>query len=692
MFTSTNNKKSLYVTLGIIIISTVAIIMALQASLHYNNIKQKIIYGMKQSSSESIVSLNRNLSSLIASYAVSEYDKMVLNEMSRRNIFAIVVEDYNMGKIFGTNAYVSGKIRSNGETIVDFDPENQQHQQWLDECFYSDRYDITSFNGKILGAVSIYFSGDVLDREINDHIVETIFNTSVIIILLVVTLFWAIRLFVLKPISNIVEIINHSDEDGIPFELVPHHGSREIHALSHTMNIMINSIKDSRVALKEQKQALHYQAHHDALTGLANRFLFIDRLEQGIEKSKRNKSRMALLFIDLDHFKEINDSFGHKTGDKVLELVTRKLSHTIRGEDTLARLGGDEFTVMIEGLKDNQDASLLAEKIIHTLSEPLKIEEGEFYIGSSIGISVYPDNGNNSEDLLKHADAAMYKAKNEGRNNFQYYSSEMTEKAFERVSMEASLRAALKNDELLVYYQPQMNAVNDTLIGVEALVRWQHPTMGFMPPSKFIPVAESTGLILDLDLYVLKNAMIQLVEWYKQGLNPGVLAVNLSVKQFQQTDFVETIQGYLEETGCKPQWLELEVTESQLMKNPDQASKILHQLHEFGIKLALDDFGTGYSSLSYLKKLPLSRLKIDRSFIGDLPDDNEDASITQAIIALAQSLKMDLIAEGAETIAQKEFLIEHGCENIQGYLYGKPMPASEMMDFLSASIGQAEVV
>ncbi len=434
--------------------------------------------------------------------------------------------------------------------------------------------------------------------------------------------------------------------------------------------------------LREQKDILDYQAHHDALTGLPNRVLFNDRLEQLIEKSKRSNSRFALLFIDLDHFKEINDSLGHAVGDEILKTITSRLKETVRDEDTVSRLGGDEFLIIIEELSQTQDASLVATKILEVLSKVIDINENLLYVSSSIGISVYPDDGQSSQDLLKYADSAMYKAKDEGRNNYQYYNSTMTELAFERVVMEASLRAALKEEQFLVYYQPQMDGKRDKLIGMEALVRWLHPTMGIVSPAKFIPLAESTGLIVALDRFVMKTAMTQIAQWYRDGFTPGVLAMNLAVKQLQQKDFIEMFENLMKETGCKPQWLELEVTEGQIMTNPQEAIKILKQISDIGIKLAVDDFGTGYSSLAYLKKLPIDKLKIDQSFIRDIPDDEEDVAITRAVIALAKSLKLEIIAEGVENKEQKDFIVENGCENIQGYFYSKPIPADEFKSIL----------
>lgn len=430
--------------------------------------------------------------------------------------------------------------------------------------------------------------------------------------------------------------------------------------------------------LIKQRNTLDYQAHHDTLTGLPNRALFNDRLEKALETAKRNKTSIALLFIDLDHFKEINDSLGHDVGDEILKTVSLRLQKVIRNEDTVARLGGDEYTIILENLTHANDASLIANKILNSLSQAFIINTHTLYASCSIGISIYPDDGASPINLLKFADSAMYKAKDEGRNNYQYYNSTMTELAFERVIMETRLREALKNEEFVVFYQPQVNGATNKLIGMEALVRWQHPTMGLVSPAKFISLAESTGLIVELDRFVMKTAMSQLSLWYKTGFNPGILAMNLSVKQLKTDDFIETLQDVIKKTTSKPSWLELEITESQVMSNPDEAIKILQQISDIGIKLAVDDFGTGYSSLAYLKRLPIDKLKIDQAFIRDLSHNEEDAAITKTIIVLAQSLNLKVIAEGVETKEQRDYLVENGCEDIQGYFYSKPVPAKEI--------------
>ena len=447
---------------------------------------------------------------------------------------------------------------------------------------------------------------------------------------------------------------------------------------------VIRNVTDKKLAqqhLLEQKEKLQHQAEHDFLTGLPNRILFSDRLSQAIEKSKRDNTKTALLFIDLDHFKEINDSLGHDTGDKVLQNVSKKLLSAIRDEDTLARFGGDEFGVILQGLTNAADASKAAQKILDSLKEIILIDTHKLYVSSSIGISIYPSDSRDMKNLLKYADAAMYRAKENGRNNFQYYSPEMTELAFERILMEVSLREALKKEQFVVYYQPQIDASSEKLVGMEALVRWQHPTMGIIPPVNFIPLAESIGLIKDLDRYVLKTAMSQIQEWQNKGLNPGVLSANMSVQELQD-EYLEVLIQFLKSSNYNPKYLELEITESVIMKNPQEAINILQKISDIGISLAIDDFGTGYSSLSYLKKLPIDKLKIDRSFVMNLPDDEEDIAIVRAIIALANSLKLNLIAEGVETEEQKNLVLELGCKNIQGYYYSKPIPADEMEKLL----------
>jgi len=448
----------------------------------------------------------------------------------------------------------------------------------------------------------------------------------------------------------------------------------------------ITDRKEAEERLLEQKKILLYQAHHDALTHLPNRVLFFDRLEQSIRKTERLGSGFALFFIDLDRFKHINDSLGHGIGDRVLRVAAKRIEEIIRHEDTLARLSGDEFTVIMEDLLHPEDASLLAEKILDILQKPMYIDEYTLYISGSIGISLYPQDAMDAESLLKYADTAMYKAKENGRNTFQFYASEMTKYALERMAMKTSLMEAIEKEEFVIHYQPQIDAKNDRIIGLEALVRWQHPQRGLLSPEHFISLAEETGLIVDIDKWVMNTAMHQVSLWHKEGLISDVLALNLSIKQLEGHNFLQEIQQCLERFDFKPQWLELEIPEGQVMKNHKETIAKLQKLHDMGIGISIDDFGTGYSSLSLLKRLPINRLKIDRSFICDIPNDEEDTAIVKAIIALANSLKLDIIAEGVETSEQKTFLVENGCSNIQGFYYSKPISAEEMCRFLQKQI------
>ncbi len=485
--------------------------------------------------------------------------------------------------------------------------------------------------------------------------------------------------------NNLLNRSIHQRKDGSLY-----HVQSYIHTLQYKgkdsfviFDIDISPTIELELQYKQQTQELEYQAHHDMLTELPNRTLFKERLERSIIEAKRHKNSFALFFIDLDLFKKINDSLGHHIGDKVLIEAAKRFKSTLREEDTLSRLGGDEFTVILKDIKAPRNAATVAQKILNKMKEPIKIDTHTLHISASIGIALYPDDATSINDLIKYADVAMYKAKDEGRNNFQFYSEEMTKKALSKVILENSLRTAIKEEEFTVYYQPQYDAKSDTIVGMEALVRWIHPHIGVIPPFEFIPLAEENGLIIDIDRIVMKKAMKQFAQWYEDGLNPGKLALNLSMRQLSDNHFITYLLQTMKEYNFQSSWLELEVTEGQMMSNPEQSIRKLKRLSEMGIEIAIDDFGTGYSSLSYLKKLPLNKLKIDQSFVRDLPHDEEDVAITKAIIAIGRSLNLKLIAEGVETIEQKEFMLQHECNYIQGYYYSKPLPAEEILTLLT---------
>ncbi len=458
--------------------------------------------------------------------------------------------------------------------------------------------------------------------------------------------------------------------------------------LTDTNNNLEQKVKEKTLertqVLEEQKNKLDHQTHHDHLTALPNRVKFQKEIQKKID-FKRDDEKLAIFFIDLDHFKNINDSFGHDIGDQVIKITADRVRQCIRKDDTLARFGGDEFVVLIDDYYDKSDLEVVAENIISCISKPILIESMTMFISCSIGISVHQEEVCSPHDLIKYADTAMYKAKEQGRNIYQFYSPNMTEIAFERVLMETSMRFALEKEEFVVYYQPQVDTRLDKIVGLEALVRWNHAKMGLISPAKFIPLAEETGLIVVLDQWVMKTGMSQIRQWYRMGLNPGKLSLNLSVKQLQEDDFIEIVKKLLHETGCKAEWIEFEITESHIINNVEEGIETLNKIKALGISIAIDDFGTGYSSLSYLKKLPVDKLKIDRSFIIDIPDNKEDAAITNAIIAIAESLNLRVIAEGVETRKQKEYLLECGCHFIQGYFYHQPMPVQRMEKVLLKS-------
>lgn len=450
---------------------------------------------------------------------------------------------------------------------------------------------------------------------------------------------------------------------------------------------MIGTVLDVTDRIKNEKQllaqknALAHQVHHDALTGLPNRILFNDRLEHAITKAKRYKKQLAVFFIDLDHFKEINDSMGHDVGDEVLKIFAERLTNSARGEDTLARMGGDEFMLIMEDVHGMQSASIVADKIIQSVKTPISINGKSLYLTGSIGISFYPQNGEDSYSLIKNSDAAMYKAKDKGRNNYQFYTKQLTQLALERLSMESDLRHALEHEEFIVYYQPQIDALSNSITGMEALIRWHHPSKGLIAPGSFLPLAEETGLIVDIDRWVMKTALTQIQDWHLQGYQPGKIALNLSMEHLQAKDIIDKLQELIKNCNYTLTNIELEVTETKMMEDPEASILILQEISNMGISLAIDDFGTGYSSLSYLKKLPINKLKIDQSFVRDITN-NKDASIIKAIIALAQNMNLEVISEGVETKEQSDFLVENGCHNIQGYFYAKPMPADKMKNFL----------
>ena len=431
-------------------------------------------------------------------------------------------------------------------------------------------------------------------------------------------------------------------------------------------------------AMKNSEHELAHLAHHDPLTDLPNRLLFTDRAEQALASAQVHKRGCALLLMDLDHFKIINDSLGHNVGDQLLKLVAERLSGLFGPGVTLARLGGDEFAVLAESCPQVVQAAALAQRMLNAMKDPFIFDGNQLFISASIGISLFPSDALSAEQLLRNADSALFKAKSAGREGYALYTEELTAHAQHRVEIAGELRRALDQHELRVYYQPVHDLHDSRLVGVEALVRWQHPERGLVPPGEFIPIAERTGLIAEIDAWVMDQACRQMCQWLADGAPLSFIAINVSSRLFARRELYEQVAQVLHATGLDPAFLELEVTESAVMDDPEVALEQLHRLRELGLRLAIDDFGTGYSSLLRLKRLPVQKLKIDQGFVAGLPWDEDDAAIVRVVIALAKSMGMQVHAEGIEQVEQARFLLDQECDMGQGYWFGRPMPADEI--------------
>ena len=477
------------------------------------------------------------------------------------------------------------------------------------------------------------------------------------------------------------------------------HAVETIHAASEDHMIMLQQANERLVIatiearkLTEQVQAakvqLDHLAHHDVLTDLPNRILLQDRLSQAIELARRQGRQLVVMFMDLDRFKHINDSLGHAVGDQLLQSVAQRLVGCVRHSDTISRQGGDEFVLLLPYIEHAEDAALSAQKMLATLALPHRIDRHDLYISVSIGISIYPDDGQDAETLIKSADTAMYYAKESGRNNYKFFEQDMNARAVQRQSIESSLRRALERQEFVLYYQPKIDLHSGTIVGVEALIRWRHPERGLLPPAQFVPIAEDCGLILPIGRWVLREACLQARAWRQAGLPPITVAVNTSALEFRAKDFLENIRATLEDTrlGLEPRYLELELTESILMQDAKSTDSMLHALADLGVKLAVDDFGTGYSSLSYLRQFPIDTLKIDQSFVNRMTSNPDDATIVSAVISMGKSLKKRVIAEGVETPQQYAFLLAQHCDEGQGYYFCRPVVAEALATLLQTGV------
>jgi diguanylate cyclase (GGDEF)-like protein len=447
------------------------------------------------------------------------------------------------------------------------------------------------------------------------------------------------------------------------------------------IGMIASLLEDEREAAELAANEIEHLAYHDALTGLPNRPLFVDRLIVALAQAHRAQQKLALFFLDLDRFKDINDSLGHSTGDALLKAVAERIRGCIREGDTVGRFGGDEFTLLIPRVESVDDAARMAQKVIEALQLPFFINERELFVTTSIGVSLFPSDGHDPETLIRNADTAMYRAKEQGRDNYQLYAPAMNARALERLALENMLRKALSQNELVLHYQPLFDARTERIVGVEALVRWMHPEQGLLAPARFISVAELSGLIIPIGQWVLQTACRQIGEWNR--LDPALtMSVNLSARQFAQPDLVQQVRAVLTESGIDPACLQLEITESNAMQNAESSMFTLRELRALGVKIAMDDFGTGYSSLNYLKRFPIDTLKLDQAFVHDITSDTADAAIVSAVIAMAHSLELTVVAEGVETAEQLDLLRQKDCDLIQGFYYSRPIAASALEELL----------
>jgi len=493
------------------------------------------------------------------------------------------------------------------------------------------------------------------------------------------------RTMIAAPIEQVASTAKAIAHDQDFSRRVPRAGSDEVGQLIDAFNHMVGQIEDRELRLKDElqhrkatEQKLEKLAHYDTLTGLPNRHMFQQALALTLERARNLGSQVALFFIDLDNFKVINDSLGHVTGDMLLKILSQRLTKCVRSSDIISRLGGDEFTVIIDHVKGAEHLREIADKLAAAVAQAVELKDIELQTTASIGIALFPDDATNAEDLVRNADTAMYFAKSRGRSNFQFFSAKMNDHANKRLIIEAHLRRAIEKNELSLMYQPQIDLATGHIIGAEALLRWTSPELGEVGPAEFIPVAEETGIIQQIGDFVMESACLQARRWMDEEGASLRIAVNVSIRQFSARQFVDNVQALLARTGLPVELLELELTESCIMDNVEDTLIKIRELHELGIRLSIDDFGTGYSSMTYLKQLPISQLKVDQSFVRNIPESNEDMEIVRAVLHLSHGLKLETLAEGVETVAQARFLAQEGCMIAQGYYFSRPVPPEEI--------------
>jgi diguanylate cyclase (GGDEF)-like protein len=508
-----------------------------------------------------------------------------------------------------------------------------------------------------------------------------------------------------EPIGSLVAVDEFEDAEGL--DLTLKHKDQSFHNY-HVVKLRrkisngdiwhlivgldVTAHRRAEHSLRDHKSRLDYMVYHDPLTGLANRSLFYDRMTKVLRRCQHTGDNFALVLIDLDRFKNVNDSLGHDAGDALLNVVAELLSEELRESDSVARLGGDEFAIVLESVRSIADVEIVASRILTRLSSPTRLHGHEITSTASIGISFYPRDGESIDQLLKHADIAMYRAKSSGKNRYEFFHKEMNSKMVNSLLLENELRRCIENEDLQLHYQPQIDLRTGRINGLEALVRWQHAERGMISPMEFIPLAEETGLIEPLGEWVLRKACERFQAWLMSGLNFGKIAVNLSTKQFRSRRFEQTVMGILTETRLAPNYLELEITESTAMENAEEAVQLLNCLSKLGLSIAIDDFGTGYSSLAYLRRFPINKLKIDRSFVNDIDKAGNDSAIAKSIIDLAHNLNLEVVAEGVEHLNQSHWLLSKGCNQVQGFYYSKPLSEEQLLMLVDSNRAERDTL
>ncbi|WP_144393030.1 EAL domain-containing protein [Pleionea sediminis] len=651
------------------------------------------------------ISFNQNLQESLENDAVSQAKLLAENSVSyisfsrAKQAETELLANTSLGAphslaIFEGLGNIFAKVELGGGYVHTTDYQRQEGVIWENKWLHVYQ-PIKDSLGDQLGTLYLRVSTEPLNEKLYSFIVTLLILLGGMVILAYI-LARTMQKYISQPILNL-ESISHQVTNSQNYALrVPVVSKDEIGKLSRTFNDMLETIEHrqrERDAAEEALQLnkrrleravkdLQYLANYDSLTQLPNRALCMDRIRYALKRASRTRTYAAVLFLDLDHFKDVNDSLGHAVGDELLKASSKRLKALLREEDTLARLGGDEFVIILNEVEDTDDIITVVEKIVDEFNQHFSLSNYAVNSTVSVGVCVYPNDGNDVDELMKAADAAMYKAKEVGRNTYAFYESEMNEMALRRHRIANDLRVAVERNELSLVYQPQVDLSLGKVIGAEALLRWTHPDLGFISPGEFVPIAESTGLIRSIGMWVIDTACAEVARWRDEGFDGMKVAVNLSALQFRQSDLPESIALLLKKHKLPPHALELEITESMLMRDVEQAIKTLQRMKRMGLQIAIDDFGTGYSSLSYLRRFPLDSLKIDRTFIDEVCVDPDDTAITLAILSMAKSLRLKVVAEGVETTQQWEFLAKHECDEIQGYLISKGIPGPDFLKFI----------